>query len=416
MSQQDNPEAAESGRSTLALDRRSRLVREVLALDTPLLILVAIAFVSSLGVAVMVPLIPLYATSLGASPQQLGLLTSAFALTNALGQLAGGLLTDRFGARGFIRTGIAIYTGANVLIATAANAILLIAYRALAGLGAGFNLVSTRLYLAQVADPRRMAFVNGVLSAASSVGQVAGPAFGGIVTQLTDLRTPFLLVGATSGLTLLASVLLPRPAAQPALRPVPTAAAEPASWLNRSAVVLLVAQLFLLAGYGSFITTYAPFATQILGWSTLDVGILFSVFGLGSIALGPWLSHLADRTGRRRIAALSCLPVALFAVALVIALPWPVLYAVTLVAGGGLTAFTGAWFALLTEAAPGARRGRTFGIVNALSQLGVVAGATMASTIWESAGLGAALLSAAVPILLAGASMLVLPREEIPAV
>ena len=416
MSQQDNPEAAESGRSALALDRRSRLVREVLALDTPLLILVAIAFVSSLGVAVMVPLIPLYATSLGASPQQLGLLTSAFALTNALGQLAGGLLTDRFGARGFIRTGIAIYTGANVLIATAANAILLIAYRALAGLGAGFNLVSTRLYLAQVADPRRMAFVNGVLSAASSVGQVAGPAFGGIVTQLTDLRTPFLLVGATSGLTLLASVLLPRPAAKPALRPVPTAAAEPASWLNRSAVVLLVAQLFLLAGYGSFITTYAPFATQILGWSTLDVGILFSVFGLGSIALGPWLSHLADRTGRRRIAALSCLPVALFAVALVIALPWPVLYAVTLVAGGGLTAFTGAWFALLTEAAPGARRGRTFGIVNALSQLGVVAGATMASTIWESAGLGAALLSAAVPILLAGASMLVLPREEMPAI
>ena len=136
MSQQDNPEAAESGRSALALDRRSRLVREVLALDTPLLILVAIAFVSSLGVAVMVPLIPLYATSLGASPQQLGLLTSAFALTNALGQLAGGLLTDRFGARGFIRTGIAIYTGANVLIAMAANTVLLIAYRALAGLGA----------------------------------------------------------------------------------------------------------------------------------------------------------------------------------------------------------------------------------------------------------------------------------------
>lgn len=390
-------------------------MQQIKTLDAPILILTAISFVSSLGIAVMLPLIPLYAVSLGASPLQLGLLTSAFAVGNAVSQLGAGLLTDRFGARGFIRGGIATYAGANVLIATAATAPVLIAYRTLAGLGAGVNLVSTRLYLAQVADPARMAFTNGVLSAAFSTGQVAGPAFGGIVTALADLRLPFLLVGLTSGIAFFGSLFLPHRAERTSPGGEKPSVAESAPFLNRPVVVLLVAQFCLLAGYGGFITTYAPLATTVLGWSTLEVGVIFSVFGAGSIVLGPWLSHLADRVGRRLIAALSCIPIALFGLGLVLALPRPVLYAVTFAAGGGLTAFTGAWYALLTGASPNARRGRTFGAVSAASNLGTVAGAMAASGIWQRDGLSAAMLSVSVPILLAGASMMLLPREDSPA-
>jgi MFS family permease len=167
------------------------------------------------------------------------------------------------------------------------------------------------------------------------------------------------------------------------------------SIFNRSTSVLLLSQLFLLAGYGAFITTYAPLTTTTLGWSTLEVGIAFSVFGLGSIVLGPWLSHLADLYGRRGIAILSCIPLALFADVLVFAFPRAIIYPVTFLAGAGLTAFTAAWFALLYEAAPDARRGRTFGIVNALSQLGIVVGATIASTAWQNIDIGIAMLTEA---------------------
>ncbi len=407
MSQPDGQQVAVK---TEAAARSGRILREVLSLDAPVLLLASMAFVTQLGVAIMLPLIPLYALSLGAVPRQLGLLTSAFAITTAIGQFGAGLLSDRLGARVFIRTGIATYAGANVLIATAANAVMLIAYRALAGLGAGANLLAERVYLAQVADPKRIAFVNGVLSAAASAGQVAGPAFGGIVAALADLRAPFLIVGVTSGLTFVASLFLPRPA-RPA---APHEGAGPVAELAtawRSVVVLILAQLFLLAGYGAFITTYAPLATANLGWSTPEVGIVFSFFGAGSIALGPWLSHLADRVGRRRVAVLSVVPVALFGFSLVVALPRLMLYGVTFVAGGGLTAFTAAWYALLGSASPGVRRGRTFGIANAVSQLGVVIGATLASEIWQSVGLSAAMSSAGVAILLAGAALLMLPRE-----
>lgn len=381
-------------------------------LDAPILILTAISFVSSLGIAVMLPLIPLYAVSLGASPIQLGLLTSGFALANAIAQLAAGLLIDRLGARGFIRGGIAMYAGANILIATAATAPILIAYRILAGLGGGVNLVSTRIYLSQVADPAKLAFTNGVLSAAFSAGQVTGPAFGGVVSALGDLRLPFLLVGVTSGLACLGSLLLPRGGGRTVMAPG-TEGATGASLFTRPVVLLLLAQFGLLAGYGGFITTYAPLATQVLGWSTLEVGLVFSVFGAGSIILGPWLSHLADRRGHALIGGLACLPIALFGLSLVWKFPRAALYAVTLAAGGGLTAFTGAWFALLTNASPNARRGRTFGLVSAASNLGTVAGAMGASAIWQRANLGAAMMAISVPVVCGGMAMLLL-RSKAP--
>ncbi len=378
--------------------------------DRSLFILAAMTLISSLGIAVMLPLIPLYGISLGASPVQLGLLTSGFALASALGQLAAGFALERLGSRGFIRGGIAVYAGANALIATAADALSLIAFRSLAGLGGGANLVASRLYLAQVADPKRMAFVNGILSAASSTGQVIGPAFGGIVAALGDLRLPFILVSVTSGLAFLASWLLPRP---PTTASNPRDSGRETATFNRATIVLLAAQLALLAGYGAFITTYAPLATTILGWTTLEIGLAFSILGAGSIVLGPYLAHLADRAGRQRVAVVACVPLVLFGITLAMTLPRVLIYAIVFLAGAGLTAFNAAWFALLADASPMARRGRTFGIVNAVAQLGTVAGALIASAIWQSVGIVPAMGSGSVFIAAAGIAMMLLGHPRI---
>jgi DHA1 family multidrug resistance protein-like MFS transporter len=388
-------------------------VERLRAVRGPLGILSLISFVSALGVSVMLPLIPLYAVSLGAAPVQLGLLTSAFAVATTVAQVGAGLFMDRYGARGFIRGGIATYAGANFLIATARSAVSLISFRTIAGLGGGTNLVATRLYLSQVTAPERMAFANGVLSAAVSAGQVAGPVLGGVVAALANLRLPFIMVGITSALGFLGALFLPRPAPVSPSAGLLTGGAPPRIF-TRDVMVLLFAQLFLLAGYGGFITTYAPFATRELGWSTLDVGIVFSFFGAGSILLGPWLSHLADRTGRRRIAALSTLPVAAFGAVLVAGAPKVGVYAISILAGGALTAFTGSWFALLSAASPSVRRGRTFGLVSAGSNLGQVAGAMGASAVWQQVTIGAGLLSASFPVLLCGLTLLLLPRDRSP--
>lgn len=377
----------------------------IAALRGPLGVLAAISFVSQLGIAIMLPLIPLYALSLGASPLVLGLLTASFAVASAAGQLGTGYLIDRFGPRRFIRVGIGGYAAMNALIATATSAPQLVGYRALAGLSSGANLVSTRVYVSQVADPARMAFTQGVLSAAASAGSVLGPAIGGLVAAASNLSVPFAIVAGTSGVAFLASL---------GLHPVPARPAERSTEIGgrtygRPVLVLLASNLLLLVGFGGFITTYAPFATERLGWTTTEVGIIFSLFGLGDVTLGPWLGHLADRTGRRRMAMLASVPIALFGFGVVLGLPRPILYAITLVCGGGLTAFNGSWFALLTSVVAPAKRGRVFGTVSAVSNAGTVVGALGASAMWQAVDLSGGLILAGTACLAAGAVLLALP-------
>ena len=166
----------------------SRLAELGRGLDRSLALLAAIAFVTQIGVAIMLPLLPLYAVELGASPIVLGLLTSVFALTNAGGQLLAGVLSDRTGPRRLVPAGMGLYAVSNILISTAVSALPLIIWRGLAGLGGGTSLVSERLYVKRVVDRSRLAFANGLLSAAGSAGQVAGPAIGGLSQRSRTCR------------------------------------------------------------------------------------------------------------------------------------------------------------------------------------------------------------------------------------
>jgi len=394
---------AKAGMWETAAAMLTRLRSQGAAIGPALGLLALIAFIAQVGIAVMLPLLPLFATELGAEPFILGLLTSVFAVTNGIGQFGAGVLADRYGSRRFISGGMAVYASMNALIATAATAAWLLAWRALSGFGGGAVIVSERVYLADVTPPHRRAFANGVLSAAASAGMVAGPAFGGAIAAIGGLRAPFVVVALTSAVAFVASLALPRPAVD--ARQHTTTIEHDAAVDDRpdryAIVTLLLANLAMLAGYGAFITTYAPLATDRLGWTTVEIGIAFSFFGAGSIFLGPLMAHLADRTSRRAVAMVGPLPVAAFGAALVLGLPMWAVYLVAALAGGGLTAFNASWYALLADVSGTRSRGRVFGIVSAVSNAGIVIGAMSATALWESINVAAGMTAASVAILLA---------------
>jgi MFS family permease len=401
----------------------------VRGLSPAIALLGAMAFITQVGVSIMLPLLPLYATSLGATPTVLGLLTSSFAILIAVGQLGGGYLVERVAPRRLVSLGIGTYAAANVLISTAGAALPLIAFRSLAGLGSGVNQVSERLYVAQAIDRTRLAFANGVLSAAGSAGAVLGPTVGGLLVGVSDLRLPFLVVSGTSALAFIGSLFLPKPPAEApakaaesqatettgAIEPIEPAVGRRFAWSTATKVLVL---LFLIqtsfqAGFGAFITTYAVFTQERLGWATAEVGLVFSAFGLGSILLGPVLANLADRRGRRDVAILGAGLVLLFPIVFVAELPRPVLYLVSVVGGAGVTALEASYFALLADATDGGRRGRAYGWISALSSLGIVFGATAASQLWDRTGdVGLGLLTTAVGLALVIGFLLLYPRDR----
>jgi MFS family permease len=392
-------------------DPATRLARVLASIGPALWLLAAIGFISQVGISVMLPLLPLYATELGASPFVLGLLTGAFAVTNAIGQLGSGFLAERWGARRMMGAGLGFYASMNALIATAISAPWLLGWRTLAGFGGGAMIVSERIYLAQVVEPARRAFANGIVSAGQSAGTVLGPVVGGVAASIGGLRAPFVIVAATSAVALIGTLFLPAPKRTSTDSDVDRAAA-PVDL--RPLAILLLANLALLASYGGFITTYATLATTRLGWTVVDVGIAFSFFGAGSILLGPWLAHLADRIGRRAIATLAPLALVAFGAALVIGLPQTVIYGIAILAGGGLTAFSASWYALLADSAGPHRMGRVFGIVNAASTIGIVIGSVTAAELWTRIDISAGMLVGVVAPLVSVAAMLAFRPRAVP--
>ena len=385
------------------------------AIDPGLGVLALIGFISQVGIAVMLPLLPLYATELGAPPRVLGLLTSTFAVTNAISQLGTGFLSERWGSRRMMTGGVGLYATMNALIATAASAPWLLAWRTIAGFGGGTMIVAERIYIAQVTRPERRAFANGIISAAQSAGTVAGPAVGSIAAAIGGLRAPFVLVAITSGIALVGTLFLPSPAARSTrLERANDDAQEPIQFGALAA--LLVANLALLASYGAFITTYAPLATGRLGWSIVDVGIAFSSLGAGSIILGPWLAHLGDRIGRRRIALAAPLPIGAFGFGLVAGLPQAAVVALAFLAGGGLTAFSASWYALLADTAGERRLERTFGVISAASTGGIVLGALSAAELWTRVDIVAGMLLASLTPLVTCLAMLAFRPRALPSV
>jgi MFS transporter, DHA1 family, multidrug resistance protein len=397
---------------TVAAAVPSRLAGLGRGLDRALGLVAALSFASELLVAMMLPVIPLFAIELGATPIVLGLMVSISAVAAAGGQLIGGYVSDRSGARRLLPAGSLVYGLTSLVTPTFGAVAPLVASRAVSGLGSGAYMVGERLYIRQVVDRTRLAFANGLVQACGAAGVTIGPLLGGYIADVAGLRVPFVVVGIGSLVLAAVSLFLPaRRREDSADRPV-VAAEGTATKKPRGLAILLLANLFFAAGYGSFITTFTPYAEDGLSWTTTEIGFAFALFGLGNIVVGPWVGAAADRWGRRWVGALATIPIIAFAVALVAPASDALLLLLVFAAGGGTAGFTASWYALLGVATGGSGGGRAFGTVVAVSSLGVVVGALAAGGLWDAIDVAVALMVTVVAMTLAGSALATYPERR----
>ena len=403
------------------------------SIDRSLAILAALSLVAETTVGLLLPVLPLYAQSLGATPVLLAAMVSVSAIASAGGQLVGGTLSARIHPRRLVPAGLVAYGLSSVLSLATGSAVVVAGLRALSGLGSGLYIVGERLYVRNVVDRARLAFANSILHAAAAVGLIVGPVVGGIYADLSDLGAPFVLaavlcaVVAALALVVLPARLHPRSAvaaaagvatAPPAdvaavadLSPALPADATAPRWIDRRALgILVAANVPFVAGYGSFVTTFVPFANEGLHWSTVQIGLAFSLFALGNVVGAPILGAAADRLGRTRVAAISAIPIVAFAASLVVSAPDGVLLALAFIAGAGVAGYTSSWFALVGIATGGVQGGTTFGAILAVTSLGTVLGALLAGQVWDLIGIRAAMVVTVVAFTAAG--VLILAHRE----
>jgi multidrug resistance protein len=142
-----------------------------------LTVLMITAFVDMLGLAMVIPLLPFYATKLGASATIVGVLIAAFSIAQLASAPLWGHFSDRYGRRPALLAGLLVSAVAYVIFAYASTLWLLLLSRVVQGLGGG-TIGVVQAYVADASDPNDRAKSLGWLSAATSLGAVVGPAIG----------------------------------------------------------------------------------------------------------------------------------------------------------------------------------------------------------------------------------------------
>jgi multidrug resistance protein len=142
-----------------------------------LTVLMITAFVDMLGLAMIIPLLPFYATEMGASATVVGVLIAAFSIAQLASAPLWGRFSDRYGRRPGLLVGLLVSAVAYVIFAYAGTLWLLLISRVVQGLGGG-TIGVVQAYVADASDPKDRAKSLGWLSAATSLGAVVGPAIG----------------------------------------------------------------------------------------------------------------------------------------------------------------------------------------------------------------------------------------------
>src|SRR5712691_5924229 len=159
-----------------------------------ILSLTSIAFVMvTLDALVVVTALPAIHREVGADLAQLEWTINAFTLAFAAGIITAAALGDRFGRRRVFVIGLAVFTLASAACALAPGAALLIAARAVQGLGAALITPLSLTILAAAFPAERRATMVGIWGAIGGLAIAGGPLVGGAVVQGLDWHWIFWL-------------------------------------------------------------------------------------------------------------------------------------------------------------------------------------------------------------------------------
>lgn len=379
------------------------------------LILCLIGFATFFCSYLRIPVLPLFAASLGAGPAQVGMINGVFMLTTGVLSIPAGLLVDRLGRRIPAVGGILATAASSLLVAQCSTPAQMTAAYVL--FGAGLAAFAPSM-LSQVADamPReRLGQAYGWYTTGIYVAMTLGPATGGFLGKNVGLRQVFQLSG---GLLLLvaaaAIVLLPRAQARRMSDFRSMVAASIGLFRNRVLLACLLATVGICMGFGTFLS-FLPLYASGKGIDPAGVGLVFAAHGLANVVCRIPVGIACDRLDRRGIVAAGLF---LFAFALSSAglceHTGSLTVCAVLMGTGMALAFT-ALGALIAESVPSAQRGLAMGMFNSCIYLGLMGGSTVLgafvgtigyAAVFAIGGAATLLPLACIPLLMRGGPLL----------
>jgi len=247
------------------------------------IIIVLTVLIDVLGLGIIIPVLPFYVESFGASALTLTLLFSVFSLFSFVSGPFLGALSDRIGRRPVLIVSI-LSTAIGWFVFASAHAIwVLFLGRIIDGMAAG-NLPIAQSYLVDIArDDKERTSNLGIIGAVFGIGFIIGPALGAALSSLSH-SLPFFFVAGLATLNVIgAFFFLPethkhmvkeKKMALNPLRPLTNAVRD------KLLLTRYIAWFFFGISISGMQSVFALYMGMVYGFDVGMVGVVYTAMGL----------------------------------------------------------------------------------------------------------------------------------------
>jgi len=354
------------------------------------------------------PVLPLYASHLGAGPSGVGFVAAISAFTGVVFSIPAGLLADRFGKRGMLLASALVFAAVPFLYLPVTSIIQLAAVRFIHGFATAIFIPVAMALVSDLFHADRGEKM-GWFSTATLTGRFMAPVAGGAIISAAALdpvsgfKTVYLVCGAAGVCALLLSLRLPDTGSHSANRSwTETFSTFRAIASDRRIVVTSAVEAAILFAYGTF-ETFLPLHAKSAGISPYRIGALLSAQIITLALSKPLMGGFSDRHGRRpqiffgALIGASC--IGLFSAFDSFAM----MLAMSVAFGFSISVVTSATSAHIADISRREGRGSAMGILGSVMDIGHTAGPLVAGFVAAWRGYPEAFLAASAVLVIAGA-------------
>ncbi|WP_308197937.1 MFS transporter [Saccharopolyspora soli] len=264
-------------------------------------ILVFGSFIVAIGMGIVAPALPTFATSFDVGVTAASFVISAFALMRLAFAPVSGRLVSLFGERSIYLCGITIVGVSTAACAFAGSYWQLLIFRALGGTGSTMFTVSAVALLVRLAPPHLRGRASGMWATSFLLGNISGPIIGGFVIGYS-LRLPFISYGIVLFVAAFIGWLLLRKSTLAARQADPSAPAMTVRQALRHRAYWAALLSNFSNGWavnGVRVALVPLFVIEVLHAAQSMAGAALSVFAVGNGAVLLLSGRIADRRGRK---------------------------------------------------------------------------------------------------------------------